>query len=301
MTQKRIDRRDFIAGTAASFGSLLVGRSAPVGSLKLGVQLYTVRQSLSRAPEETLARIAAIGYRNVEVLSQGLRQMLPLLRRYDLKPASGHFQAPLVTGNWDAWRASVPDPPRKFDWNDAVQLAAEASLKYMVISYLMPGERGKNLDYYREFAEKMNKAGEASRAAGIKLCYHNHAFEFQPMEGSTPMKVFMDALDPALVGLEFDVFWGSAAGVAPETVLRDYSGRVPLIHLKDKSAELGQVFHERVPPESFKEVGSGVLDIPSILDAAHSAGVEYGFVEQDQCPGDPVESLQKSFQYLAGL
>jgi sugar phosphate isomerase/epimerase len=103
------------------------------------------------------------------------------------------------------------------------------------------------------------------------------------------------------VAFELDAFWVSVAGLDPAEFIQKLSGRVPLIHLKDKAAGTPVMYKESVPPATFKEVGSGVMDFPKLLRAAAAAGVEHYFVEQDQTPGDPVDSLRKSFGYLSKL
>src|SRR5439155_26411237 len=104
-----------------------------------------------------------------------------------------------------------------------------------------------------------------------------------------------------LVGFEVDCFWVSVAGNDPVEFIRKWTGRVPLVHLKDKAAATEQRFNEGVPRTAFKEVGNGTLDWPGILRAASAAGAQHYFVEQDQTPGDPIESLRQSYSNLSRL
>jgi sugar phosphate isomerase/epimerase len=104
------------------------------------------------------------------------------------------------------------------------------------------------------------------------------------------------------VKLELDVFWVSITGADPVALLGQSSGRVALVHLKDKARDTPRETDERrVAPGAFKEVGSGTLDFPAILKAAAAAGVEHYFVEQDHTPGDPLASLAASYKYLQSL
>jgi sugar phosphate isomerase/epimerase len=169
-----------------------------------------------------------------------------------------------------------------------------------VFPYLPPAERG-GLDVIKGLAEKLNRAGEKCRGAGLNFCYHNHAFEFEPISGTTPVQVLADNTDKKLVGFEADLFWVSVAGHDPVEFLKKMSGRVPLIHLKDKAEGTKVQYNESVPKTAFKEVGHGVIDWAKVLDAAASAGVQHYFVEQDQTPGDPVESLRQSCAYVSKL
>ena len=121
------------------------------------------------------------------------------------------------------------------------------------------------------------------------------------MEGTTGFQVLVDNTDKKLVGLELDVFWVSVAGHDPVEILQKLTGRVPLVHLKDKASGTAVMYKESVPRTAFQEVGHGVLDWPKVLRAAEAAEVEHYFVEQDQTPGDPLESLRQSFGYLSKL
>nr|MBA3441788.1 sugar phosphate isomerase/epimerase [Pyrinomonadaceae bacterium] len=185
--------------------------------------------------------------------------------------------------------------------SQAIADAQKHGIEYMVVAYLFPQERG-GPDFYRQFADQMNRAGEQCRQAGIKLCYHNHAFEFEAMEGTTPLDILMERFDKRFVDLELDVFWVAVAGSDPVQLIKKYSGRVPLLHLKDKAKGTERQTQEsKVPRTAFAEVGNGELDFPAILRAASQAGAKHYFVEQDQTPGDPLSSLRQSYSYLKGL
>jgi sugar phosphate isomerase/epimerase len=156
-------------------------------------------------------------------------------------------------------------------------------------------------DTFKELADTLNRVGGECKKAGMKLCYHNHAFEFQPYGSRFGLEIMMDALDKSVAGLEMDAFWVSVGGHDPVELLKKYSGHVDLIHLKDKAEGTPTQFNEGVPRTAFKEVGSGILDWPKILKAAHAAGVKHYFVEQDQTPGNPVDSLRASYKCLHEL
>jgi sugar phosphate isomerase/epimerase len=217
-----------------------------------------------------------------------LDKIWPALEATKLKPVSIHLDSTMVTkGDEDTAKRTLDDLKRK-------------GFSYAVFPYLPPAERG-GLDVIRALAEKLNKFGEKCRAAGLNFCYHNHAFEFEPMGGTMPFQVLLDNTDKKLVGIELDLFWVSVAGHDPAEMLGKLSGRVPLAHLKDKAQGTEVMYKESVPRTAFKEVGGGVLEWPKILRAARSAGVAHYFVEQDQTPGNPVDSLRQSFAYLSKL
>lgn len=155
------------------------------------------------------------------------------------------------------------------------------------------------MDVFKSLAQMLNTSGKRAKALGLKMCYHNHAFEFEPLTGGTlGLDVLMNETDKSAVSLELDIFWTSVAGHDPVALLKKYSGRVPLLHLKDKAQGLATQYNEKVPPETFKEIGNGSIDIPVVLSTANSAGVRHYFVEQDQTSGDPIASLRQSYTYL---
>lgn len=254
----------------------------------IGVQLYTVRGVLPKQPAETLKAIRDIGYREIEATYAGLDRIWPILESSGLKPVSIHLDNTLMNAG------------KEDDLARAIDQAKKWGFAFAVFPYLPPAERG-GLEKIRALTDKLNHAGEKCRAAGLRFCYHNHAFEFEPMEGTTGFQVMMDRLDKNLCGFELDCFWVSVAGHDPATLLRELSGRVPLVHLKDKLNGTPLLYKESVDRSAFKEVGHGSLDWKAILRAASSAGVEHCFVEQDQTPGEPVESLRQSFGFLSKL
>jgi len=281
-----ISRREFVQVSSTTFA---LSMTAAARQLKtVGVQLYTVRKVLPRKSTETLRAIEAIGYREVEATYASLDQIWPALQATKLKPVSIHIDSNLIL-------KATSD-----DLRQAIDQVKQHGFAYAVFPYLPPSERA-GLDQMRAFADKLNHAAELCHSVGLRFCYHNHAFEFEPMDGATRLQVLIDNTDKKLVGFELDVFWVSVAGQDPTELLHKLSGRVPLIHLKDKASGTQVMYKESVPRTAFKEVGNGVLDWTNILRAAQSAGVSHYFVEQDETPGDPVDSLRQSFTYLSKL
>jgi len=261
-------------------------RARQVGTI--GVQLYTVRNVLPQVPARTLRAIEEVGYREIEATYAGLDRLWPHVQASRLKPVSVHLDNTLMNAG------------REDDLARAIEQVKQWDFAYAVFPYLPPAERG-GLDTFRALADKLNRSGEKCRVAGITFCYHNHAFEFAPLEGTTGFQVMVDRLDPKLCAFEIDCFWVSVTGHDPAALLRKLSGRVPLVHLKDKAPGTPVVFDESVDRAAFREVGNGVLDWAAILRGAASAGVQHYFVEQDQTPGDPLDSLRQSYAYLSKL
>lgn len=290
---RRAAGKSLLTGLAA--GSVLSASTKQ----PLGFQLYTIRNLLPDHASESLERLSQIGYRTIESIGAFNPLVLPLCREFGLQAVSCHYDPPLVTGNWDVWKRDYPNGMPGMTWEKAVDQAAAAGIKYMVIAYLMPAERTPG--NIRSYADKFNHAAELTHKAGMQFCYHHHAFEFGPMDGSRPIDVFLDRFDPQLVKIETDVFWASVAGQDPAELIAKWKGRVALIHLKDKAPGMKTHYMEEVSANAFREVGLGVLDFPKILAAAHKAGIEYYFVEQDETAEDPVESLAYSLYTLEKL
>src|SRR5579872_1925483 len=282
-----VSRRQFLqcAPTAAVLSR---ARLSAAQLQTIGVQLYTVRSILPKQPAETLKAIAEIGYREIEATYDGLDRIWPVVASSGLKPVSIHLPNTLMNEG------------KEDDLARAIEQCRKWGFAFAVFPYLPVDERG-GLEKIRVLTDKLNRAGEKCRAAGLRFCYHNHAFEFEPMEGTTGFQVMMDRLDPKLCGFEVDCFWVSVAGHDPAALLRKLSGRVPLVHLKDKPAGAPVMYKESVDRATFKEVGNGSLDWKAILRAAAEAKVEHYFVEQDQTPGNPIDSLRQSYGFLSKL
>jgi sugar phosphate isomerase/epimerase len=277
-----VNRRRFLGAAAAS------GLTVQARTLKtIGVQLYTLRTVLPNRPLEALKELERIGYREAEVIGASLDAIWPSLTQTKLKPVSVHLDTALFTTSQDKLPAALDD-------------ASKRGIEYAVCPYIAPKDRG-GVDMIRRLGETLNKAGEKCLRSGMKLCYHNHAFEFEPVEGGTLLDVLMKTAEPKLVSLELDIMWSAVAGVNPVAVLEKYKGRVALIHLKNVAPGIGRRYNEGVPRTAFREVGDGVIDIPAVLKAAPEAGVKHYFVEQDQTAGDPLEAVRKSFEYLKKL
>lgn len=282
-----ISRRNFVVRSAALLpaAKALLGRDA-LTPANLGVQLYTVRNTIGANPAAVLKAIQDIGYREVEATYATLEQIWPALKETQLKPVSIHLDTALFFEGGSKLDAAIAN-------------VKEKGFQFVVLPYIPPNQRG-GLDTFKKLAETLNKSAEKVKAAGMTLCYHNHAFEFEPMQGTTGLDVMMKETHKGLVFLEMDVFWVSVAGHDPVALLKKFASRVALLHLKDKASGLPVQYNENVPKETFKEVGNGSLDIAAILAEAKKTDVKNYFVEQDQTPGDPIESLRESYKFLSG-
>ena len=272
-------RRQFLAAAAVSAVRLSGAKLKTVG-----VQLYTLRTIIDEKPLEVLQALERMGFRECEVIQGNMEKIWDSLQQTRLKPVSLHLNTAMFTRD----RAKLPA---------ALDDAKKRGFAYVVCPYIAPQDRG-GVEVIKRLAETLNQAGAMCANSGLKLAYHNHAFEFEPAGSGTLLDVLMSTSDPKLVTLELDIMWAQVAGVDPVSVLQKYGKRVTLMHLKNVAPGVGPQFNEKVPREAFREVGNGAVDIAAVLRAAEKAGVQHYFVEQDQTPGNPLDSLQKSYQHL---
>jgi sugar phosphate isomerase/epimerase len=286
-----ISRRTLLrtAGALPPFRSL----AAPADSHTLetiGVQLYTVRDLIDKGdPAEVLNALDRIGYRKAEVIWASLDKVWPALTKTRMRPVSIHMDSELF------------QPDKRAQLAAAIDTVKKHGFEYLVYPAVPKPERSAGLDRFWALADTLNEAGAQCRRAGLKLCYHNHAFDFRPIGSSTPWEVYMTRTDPGLVAFELDIFWVSVAGHDPIDVLKLNPGRCLMMHVKNKPSGMPVQFNEEVPDSAFREAGNGVLEIAAILRAATDNGVQHCFVEQDKTPGNPVDSLRQSYEYLRKL
>ena len=279
-----LTRRDWILAAAA----------ATTSSRVWGVQLSTLRGVVRREPARILKALADIGYKEIEGAARpDALAMLPAIGDSGLALRSCFVETPLVTADWERYPNLIPVP-----LEEAISSLKQAGVEYFVVRYIEPGARGDGDDFYRRTADRMNRAGELCRKAGLKLAYHNHAFEFGGRPGFRPIDIFRERLDGKLVLLELDVFWASVAGQDPLEVMKAWKGRLGPLHLGDMAKGLHPQTEETILPGVSVELGAGVIALRAVLKAAASAGVRSYFVEHEATPGDPLDALRKSFEFL---
>ncbi len=242
---------------------------------RIGLQLYTVRHQMEKDVEGTIARVAATGYREVEFagyFGKSPRDVRALLDHHGLSSPSSHVSlAP------DQWRAAL----------DAAPVVGH---RYLVIAWI-PAEERHTLDDYKRWAERLNRAATEAKAAGLQLAYHNHDFEFVPLDGKLPYDVLLTETDPKLVQLEMDLYWMVKGGQDPLAYFARWPGRFPMVHVKDSAGP---------PDHKMAAVGAGKIDFRKIFAQSDQAGIRHYFVEHDN-PDDPFASIRASYDYLQRL
>ncbi|MDR6942297.1 sugar phosphate isomerase/epimerase family protein [Mucilaginibacter pocheonensis] len=286
-------RRSFLKTSALLSAGLLAAPNLFAYDKKyIGLQLYTVRDAMGKDPAAALAKVAQIGYTSVEgatytgtELFYGMdpKTFKAQLKQNGLIMPSAHYRLGEELVNGASQKGTILN-----DWEKAVADAAEVGIKYMVCAYLSQPERG-SLDHYKKIADDFNKAGETCKKAGIQLCYHNHDFEFIQEDGKYPYETILQNTDKNLVKFEMDLYWITKANQDPIALFNENPGRFPLWHVKDL---------DKTPERKFTEVGNGIIDFKKIFAQSKKAGLQYFFVEQDICPGDPFDSITQSITYI---
>jgi sugar phosphate isomerase/epimerase len=236
----------------------------------LSVQLYTVRNALAEDFDGTLAQIAGFGYTQVEPFQfvnflDGLRN----LGKHGLSAPTTHVG--LLSGDQDAIFAA------------AKELGIET-----VIDPHVPAERWQSEEDIKQIAAELSAAAEKAAGYGLKVGYHNHAFELESVIGGKHgLEILADNLAPE-VGLEVDTYWAYAGGADVPALLRRLGDRVFALHVKDGDGSMDT--------KKQVAVGSGSLPVWNFLDAAPDA---LRVVELDDSSGDLLEAVRDSRAYLS--
>jgi sugar phosphate isomerase/epimerase len=277
-----INRRAFLkTGLAALAGTglLAAGAKNSVYKRKIGIQLYSLRDAINKDLEGTLQKVANIGYNSLEAAGYSNGKF------YGLSPKS--FKSLVISMGMEmdsSHSGFEPEQAERFATD-----AKEIGCKYLVIP-AMPIEFRNSLDGFKKFADDLNKSGEICKNAGIKLGYHNHAFEFTDQFGQIPFDILLHRTDKELVTFELDLYWIKKGGYSPVEYFRRFPQRFELWHVKDM---------ETGPEERFAPVGQGRIDFRKIFMHKNFSGMKYFFVEQDRFyVHKPFESVTLSYNYL---
>lgn len=246
---------------------------------QLAAQLYTVR-SLCQSPEDThrtLQTISSIGYAAVEVAGIPIgdpAQLRGMIQEAGLAVCAVH-------GGLD----EIFENP-----TGMIKLMEALSSKALVYAYPKGFDITKAEDVHR-LVKNLATAGAIYHEAGIQFCYHHHSVEFTRFGKSTVLDHLLATIDPRHLALELDTYWVQHGGGTPERWCQRLAQRLPILHLKDYGSVGGT--------PTMMEIGNGNLDWDRILPAAEHAGCQWFVVEQDTCPGNPLDSLRISFDFLA--
>jgi sugar phosphate isomerase/epimerase len=258
---------------------------------RIGVQLYTVRTEMEKDVAATLARIAEIGFKEVEFAGY-----------FNRTPKD--IRAMLDQNGLTAPAAHIPYASLGAEWGKVLDESAAIGHEYLVIPFLDDKVRAEP-DAYRRVADALNRGAEQTNKAGLKFAYHNHQFEFAAApDGRSGWETLIAECSPSVL-FELDLFWASVAGQDPLALFEAHPGRFPLVHVKDMAARPALQPSEAMVPfdrafEQLADVGEGSIDWAAIFARSERGGIRHYFVEHDQ-PKAPFDSIQASYRYLNDL
>ncbi len=276
MPEHTLNRRDVLTAAAGAVAATGLSAEASAQTKRVpGVQLYTLRDSMATDVEKTLQAVAGIGYREVEFagyFGHNSSEVRAMLERFGLDAPSTHINA-----------ENVEDDPSAF-----VEHAGIVGHRYVTIAWIQPQNR-QTIDDYKRWAAVANRLGEVCRANGMRAAYHNHDFEFQPLDGELPIEVLLKDTDPDLLDFELDFYWVRRARWEIRDALALAPGRMVLSHMKDID-----------PAGNMVNVGDGTIDFAGILADPVAASIRHCFVEHDE-PEDPFRSVAASHFALKSI
>ena len=291
-------RRTFI-GTSIAAATVCAARplwaaEGPHQIKTVGLQLYTVRTEMPKDFDGTIAKVAETGYKEVEFagyFKHSPKEVRAAIDKNGLAAPSQHIAYDIVEKQWP----------------ETLEASHVVGHKYIVCPWI--DEKQRTAEGWKRAAELFNKAGEASQKAGIQFCYHNHSFEFAPVEGlggKLAYDYLLAETDAKLVKMELDLCWISVAGKDPVSYFEKYPGRFPLVHVKDyvNDPNATSSYAGATGSVEFKgrlaNVGKGTIDFKRVFAASEKGGIKHYFVENDDAK-TPFEDIKISYDYLNGL
>lgn len=247
---------------------------------QIGLQLYSLREDIKDNVKGVLEDVAKIGFKTLEAanyqngLIYGMNpvEFKNTVSGFGMLMRSTHVGGPNYTKETHSEAMDW--------WKKASEDHCAAGATYL-IKPSMPIP--KTLDELKVWCDYYNSVGEITKANGLMFGFHNHSREFEKIEGEIMFDFMLKNTDPNLFCMELDVYWCQEGGYDPVDYLKTYKGRFPLLHIKDEK-EIGQ---------------SGKMDFKSIFKAAYAQGMTDYFVEVEKYNYASIESVRKSFDYLA--
>jgi sugar phosphate isomerase/epimerase len=296
----KTSRRKFIkSGSMALAGTAILSRSVLASQKQkgiIGIQLYSVREDMSKDPLGSLTQIAKMGYTYLEHASYVNRKFYgyaasefkKVLDGLGLKMISGHT----VMGrqHWDETKKDFSD-----SWKMTIEDAAVLEQKY-VISPSMDESMRKTYDDFKHYMEIFNKCGELCNKRGMKFGYHNHDFEFsQKLNNEKLFDIIMKSIDPNLVALQLDIGNLYNGGAVALDIVNQYPGRFENIHVKDEI--LGTGGNEKYISTI---LGEGIVNAEKVVDLATKVGgTKVYIIEQESYQNKtPMECIKADLEIM---
>jgi len=297
-----MDRRHFLGASAALLGAGMAGPAIAKPRRKWGLQLFTVIAALEQDFEGTLRKVAKLGYREVETigsLGRDPKWLRAQFDRFGLASPSQHIAPDALYASFSAWsRKQITTEQNRENYDvqlalpraiaavrDGIAKAKVLGQRYVTWPNLMP-QMLANTAILDGYIAMINEAGRIAHEEGMTFTFHNHAREFEMLDGQLIYDRILANTDPALVKMELDLYWITKAGKDARAYLAANPGRFFGCHVKDMDAN-----------GDFAPAGSGKLDLPGLIGAARKSGAQHFFVEIDRSD-DPMGAATSSIRYL---
>lgn len=248
--------------------------------MKIGLQLYTLRDVMAADFNGTLRQVAEMGYEGVEFAGYGgasAEDMRDLLKELGIEAFGSHVSLQRLTENLE----------------EEIAFLKTVGASYVICPYLSADLlSGGGEAFWQDLFKKFAAIGKRLKEEGLEFAYHNHDFEFaSKIDGEFVFDAMYNHVDADLLKVEMDIGWVQYAKQDPLAYIAKYKGRLPLVHLKDFRKSEGKSIDT-------VELGQGDLALNDIIAAAKQADVEWLIVEQDTCANPPLESVQTSMNWL---
>ena len=249
-----------------------------MSALKLGAQLYTVRQYTQNEKDfaETMKKIAAIGYKYAQVSGIG-GDISP----YSIKKIAEDNNIKVILTHTSP--ARIKDETEKVIEDHDI-----FNCDGIGIGGMFGHERTE--DGYKKFIDDFSPAVEKIKQSGKVFLYHNHRFEFEQYNGKTGMDILLENTDKYGFKLTFDTYWAQAGGIDPAEFMKKNCDRIYATHLKDMT-----VINDKI---DMTEVCTGNMNFKRILKVSEKNNIFWHFVEQDEVRMDAFDSMKISFDNL---
>jgi len=291
---KFINRREFIfQSTSMMSASLLALQSFKNISLpkyKMGLQLFTVREPMSKDVAGSIKKIASIGYEDCETYGYDpVQGKYYGLKATDFKQLLADNNMITTSGHYDFTKYFDKPADELMQFVDqCVEGGHALGQRYITWPWLDP--KFRSLENFRVLAGKLNTIGERVNKAGLGFAYHNHDFEFVDYNGENGYQVIMRETDPKLVKLQMDLYWVMhSSKLSPAELFSQQPGRFVMWHIKDM---------DKISRD-YSELGNGSIDFTVILPQASHAGLQYYYIEQGgNFAKNPIQSITDSAAYF---
>ncbi len=242
---------------------------------RIGAQYYTIRNFCKTIEDfdESCKKVSEIGYKTVQLSGIGdfeAEDIKKILDKYGLEAVCTHRPADNYLNNLE----------------NEIEFHNTIGAKICGLGS-MPGFNAK-IETINNFIDSFTRVSNELNKNGLVFAYHNHAFEFQKIDGKYVFDIIAESCDNFKFIL--DVYWIACAGINPEKIIRKYDNKIACVHFKD----LKVVGNDHC----YAEVGQGNLDWDEIIKVCEKCDIKYALVEQDKCDGDPFESLKISYDFL---